>query len=304
MRVLVTGSSGFAGHWLLRHLGAVGDEVVTLPDDLDIRDRAATARHVAAAACDGIVHLAAQASVAASWRDPVAAVQVNTLGTAHVLDGAAGADPRPRVLLVSSAEVYGRLGPADLPVGETHPLAPTNPYAASKAAAEMLGIEAWLGRGLVVVTARPFNHTGPGQRPDFAIPSFARQIAGAMRSGQRCLRTGNLDARRDISDVRDVVRAYRTLLAAGEPGLAYNVCRGESFAMSEVLQRMLDAAGAELAIEVDPSLIRPVDQPDLRGDPSLIQAIGWRPEYDLNRTLADVLDYWTSPPAGPPPPGT
>lgn len=303
MRVLVTGSSGFVGHWLIEHLGGHGDEVVTLPDDLDIRDRPAVVEAVSGAAAEGVVHLAAQASVSSSWRDAAATFEVNALGTAHLLEGAATIVPRPRVLLVSSAEVYGILGAADLPVGEDHPFAPTNPYAASKGAAELLGLQAWLGGGLEVVRARPFNHTGPGQRPDFVVPSLARQVADAVRRGANELRTGNLDVRRDITDVRDVVRAYRLLLLAGEPGAVYNVCRGTSVPIADVVRRMLALAGADLTVVVDPSRQRAVDQPDLRGDPGrLAAATGWRPEIELDRTLADVIAYWmflAPEPAGP-----
>ncbi|HLI23733.1 MAG TPA: GDP-mannose 4,6-dehydratase [Acidimicrobiales bacterium] len=302
MRVLVTGSSGFAGRWLLRHLGDAGDQALTWPDDLDIRDRDAVVRGVAASGCEGIVHLAAQASVAASWRDPSATLAVNVVGTAHVLEGALACQPRPRVVVVSSAEVYGHLEEADLPVGEHHAFAPASPYAASKAAAELVGVQAFLGGGLEVVRARPFNHTGPGQRPDFVVPSFARQIAQALREGSGRLLTGNLEVRRDLTDVRDVVRAYRSLLTAGRPGAVYNVCRGTSVSISWVLRRMLELAGADLEVVTDPGRVRPVDQPDLRGDPgALVAATGWRPQIDLDRTLGDVLDYWLSPAAPPGP---
>jgi GDP-4-dehydro-6-deoxy-D-mannose reductase len=302
VRVLVTGSSGFAGQWLLRHLAEVGDEALTWPDALDIRDREAVVRGVADAGCDGIIHLAAQASVAASWRDPSATLAVNVLGTGHVLEGALASDPRPRMVLVSSAEVYGPLEESDLPVGEQHAFAPVSPYAASKAAAELVGLQAWQGGGLEVVRARPFNHTGPGQRPDFVVPSFARQIARALRQGPHRLLTGNLEVRRDLTDVRDVVRAYRSLLTGGRPGAVYNVCRGTSVSIAWLLRRMLELAGADLEVVTDPARARPVDQPDLRGDPgALVAATGWRPQIDLDRTLQDVLDYWLSPAAPPGP---
>lgn len=303
MRVLVTGSSGFVGHWLLSHLDQAGDDAVTLSDDLDVRDAGALREAVAASGAEGIVHLAAQASVGLSWQDAHTTFEINALGTLHLLDAAYAAGPRPRVLLVSSAEVYGLLSPGDLPVGEDHPFAPTNPYAASKAAAELLGIQAWLGRGLEVMRARPFNHTGPGQRADFVVPSLARQVVDVLRDKAGEVRVGNLDVRRDITDVRDVVRAYRLLLDGGTPGAAYNVCSGVSLPIADIAGRLLGIAGVDAPVVVDPDRVRPVDQPDLRGNPArLSEATGWCPEIDLDRTLGDVLGYWSSlapEPAGP-----
>ena len=293
MRVLVTGSRGFVGRWLIRHLTEAGDEVVELPADLDVVDRAALVEAVRAASPEGVCHLAGLASVAGSWADPEATYQVNTLGVVHLCDAVAGCSPIPRVLLVSSAEVYGRVPGAELPIGEDRPFAPASPYGASKAAAELIGLQAWLGRGVEVVRARPFNHTGPGQRADFVVPALARQVAEAAGSGTGRIAVGNLAARRDLTDVRDVVRAYRLLLERGEPGGVYNVCRGVSAPISEVLDRLLAISGAELQVEVDPARLRPLDVPDLRGDPGRLHAAtGWRPEIDLDRTLADVLADW------------
>lgn len=293
MRVLVTGSKGFVGQWLIAHLEAHGDEVIGLDTEVDITEASALREVVVTAAPNAICHLAALASVGASWGASEATYQVNTVGTANVLDAALACSEKPRVLLVSSSEVYGRVGPADLPLGEDRPFAPVSPYAASKAAAEIIGLQAWLGAGLEVVRARPFNHTGAGQRRDFVVPALAEQIARAVRSGADRLSTGNLDARRDLTDVRDVVRAYRMLLVGGEPGQVYNVCRGEAVSIREVAERLLVLAGVDLPIVVDPSRVRPVDIPELRGDRSRIgEAVGWAPEIDLDRTLADVLAYW------------
>jgi GDP-4-dehydro-6-deoxy-D-mannose reductase len=290
VRVLVTGSGGFVGHWLLRHLAEVGDQVVELDPEIDITDRATLGKAVVAAEAEAVCHLAAQASVGGSWDDGGRTFEVNALGSVHLLDAASACSTPPRVLLVGSAEVYGRVTPDELPIGEDHPLRPVSPYAASKAAAEMAGIQAWLGRGLEVIRVRPFNHTGPGQRPDFVVPSLAAQVAEAARSDADGLHVGNLAVRRDITDVRDVVRAYRALLSAGEPGQVYNVCRGESVGIDEVASRLLALAGVDLPMIVDPARVRPVDLPDLRGDPSrLVGATGWTPQIDLDTTLADVL---------------
>jgi len=293
VRVLVTGSSGFVGQWMLPHLSGRGDDVVTFPDDLDLRNRDVLFPAVADAEAEGIIHLAAQASVGASWQDGAGTWEVNALGAVNLLDAAAACSSPPRVLLVSSAEVYGALRNDELPVGEDHPFAPASPYAASKAAAELAGVQAWLGRGLPVVRARPFNHTGPGQRPDFVVPGLARQVAEIALRGGHELRTGNLAARRDITDVRDVVRAYRDLLVGGEAGGVYNVCRGTSVEIAALARRLIELAGVDVRSVVDPARMRPVDQPDLRGDPGrLMAATGWSPTISIDQTLTDVLAYW------------
>jgi GDP-4-dehydro-6-deoxy-D-mannose reductase len=296
VRVLVTGCKGFVGHWLTAHLEASGDEVIGIDAEVDITHQAAIVAAVRAIAPDAICHLAAQASVGTSWENQAATYQVNTFGVINVLDGAVACADRPRVLLVSSAEVYGRVSAHELPVSEDRPFAPVSPYAASKAAAEMVGLQAWLGGGLEVIRVRPFNHTGPGQGPNFVVPSLAKQIAEAVGSGADSLTTGNLDAGRDLTDVRDVVRAYRSLLVSGAPGEVYNVCRGESVSIREVAERLLALAGLELPIVVDPARIRPNEIPDLRGDPARLRhATGWAPEIPLEETLRDVLTYWLAP---------
>jgi GDP-4-dehydro-6-deoxy-D-mannose reductase len=295
MRVLVTGANGFVGRWLVAHLQDRGDEVTGLDAEVDIRKVRELTDAVTVSAPDGICHLAAQSAVPASWSNPLETYEVNTLGTSNLLTAAMACDRRPRVLIVSSSEVYGRVRPVDLPLREEQPLAPVTPYAASKAAAEMVALQGWLGSGLEVVRARPFNHTGPGQRTDFVVPALAQQVAQVAQAGARSLRTGNLDVRRDLTDVRDVVRAYRELLVTGAAGEVYNVCRGESVSIRDVAQRLLVLAGVDIPIEIDPERVRPVDLPELRGDGSRLEkATGWTPEIPLDQTLTDVLAYWAS----------
>jgi GDP-4-dehydro-6-deoxy-D-mannose reductase len=293
VRVLVTGSTGFVAQWLVAHLLSRGDQVTGLDTEVDVTDAPVLTDAVTGDAPDAICHLAAQASVGASWKDQTATYAVNTMGALNVIEAALACNHPPRLLLISSSEVYGRVQPEDLPIRETHPFAPVSPYAASKAAAELIGLQAWLGQGLEVVRARPFNHTGPGQRLDFVVPALARQVAAAVSGGTRVLETGNLDARRDITDVRDVVRAYRELLESAHPGEVYNVCRGEAVSIEEVARGLLAVAGVDLDIVIDPARVRPVDLPELRGDPSRLHAAtGWTPEIPFDRTLADVLAYW------------
>jgi GDP-4-dehydro-6-deoxy-D-mannose reductase len=290
VRVLVTGSRGFVGTWLMRHLAEVGDDAVGLDAEVDVTDAGALAEAIALHAPEAVCHLAAQASVGRSWSEARATFEVNTVGVLNLLEAAHAAPSRPRVLLVSSAEVYGKVAPSELPLREDHAFRPASPYAVSKASAELLGLQAWLGRDLEVVRARPFNHTGPGQPPDYVVPALARQVAEAVRSGAESLQVGNLAARRDLTDVRDVVRAYRLLLTDGRPGEVYNVCRGRSEIIEDVAHRLLALAGVDLPLVVDQARMRPVDLPDLRGDPSrLHEATGWQPTIELDQTLRDVL---------------
>jgi GDP-4-dehydro-6-deoxy-D-mannose reductase len=198
------------------------------------------------------------------------------------------------VLVTSSAEVYGAVTePALLPLDEDSPTAPLTPYAASKLAAEAVVAQAHLGHGQHVVTVRPFNHIGPGQTPNFAVPALAKRIVEADRRGAPTIPVGNLSARRDFTDVRDVVRAYRLLIEFGHPGEVYNVCSGRDVSIREIADGLLTLAGTTLEFETDPSLVRPVEVPVLRGDPGrLVDATGWKPEIPLDQTLADVLAYW------------
>ena len=290
MRALVTGASGFVAGWLRRHLEACGDEIVPVDESIDIADGPALTAKVVASAPDVIYHLAAFSHVGQSWEEPRETFRVNAVGTLEVLQAAMASAVPPRVLLVGSAEVYGSVTPADLPLTEAAPLRPVSPYAASKVAAEYLGLQAYLGHGLAVISVRAFNHIGPGQHANFAVPAFARRIIDAQAEGRPFLAVGNVSARRDFTDVRDVVRAYRLLAEKGRPGEAYNVCSGHDVSIEEVARRLLALAGADLELRVDPKLVRPVEVPVLLGDASkLVAATGWRPERDLDETLADVL---------------
>lgn len=292
MRAFVTGGHGFVGTWLLRHLSEAGDEVVAPhATEMDVLDGAGVAKAVEAAQPDVVYHLAGFAHVGQSWERPDEVFSVNAVGTLHVLEAARQCAAPPRVVVVSSAEVYGKVAPSDLPLTEASPIRPVSPYAASKAAAEVLAVQSFLGRGVAAVVARPFNHAGPGQSPDFVVAAFARRIVAARAEGASSLVVGNLSSRRDITDVRDVVRAYRLLALRGEPGEAYNICSGADVAIEDLVRRMCELAGVPgLALDVDPALLRPADVPVLRGDPSkLAAASGWRPEVSLDQTLADTL---------------
>lgn len=290
MRALVTGGGGFVGRWLSGHLRDVGDEVTAIDVETDVTDEEAVERAMDASHPDAVYHLAARAHVGESWREPLDVFRVNVLGTAAVLAAARRAAPEATVLVVSSAEVYGSLTPDELPVAESAPLRPATPYAASKAAAEQITLQAWRGYGQRVVVVRAFNHVGPGQSPTFAVPALARRVLEARRDGLDELVVGTVTTRRDFTDVRDVVRAYRLLVEGAEAGGVYNVCSGRDVAISDIAARLMALAGVELRTVTDPDLVRPVDTPVLRGDPSrLVEATGWSPRIPLDETLADVL---------------
>lgn len=303
MRVLVTGAAGFAGAWLVRALVAQGHQVTASSHDgtpspaladaglawlpLDVTSDGSVRQAMDEARPEHVYHLAGQASVGASFGDPLGTWDVNATGTLRVANALpAGA----RLLLVSSAEVYGLVPEADQPIGESRPLRPCNPYAASKAAAELAALQAGGSGDREVVIARAFNHTGPGQDERFALASFARQLAAiGVGRDEPVLRVGNLSARRDLLDVRDVVRAYVTLMAAGEPGGVYNVCSGQAVEMRAAVDEMVEISGTRARVEVDPERVRPVDVPLLRGDPARLRGLGWRAEIPLRQTLADLL---------------
>lgn len=294
MRVLVTGATGFVGTHLLSHLLARGDEVAGTftgahPEHspialhpIDALDEGAMARLVRELDPEAIVHLAGLAHVGASWEHPAEYYRVNVLGTESVLAAAAGR----RVVLASSAEVYGPVPEAEQPIDEDRPLAPASPYAMTKACAERLVAP----RGGII--ARTFNLIGSGQSPKFALPAFARQLA-AIASGKQepVLKTGNLSARRDFLHVEDGVAAYRLLLEHGEPGKAYNVCSGQAQSIADVLDRLRTITGVEARVETDPSRLRPTDPPLLLGHAKRLAALGWRPEKTVDAALRDL---WAS----------
>jgi GDP-4-dehydro-6-deoxy-D-mannose reductase len=296
---LITGGRGFVGTWLAEHLRSRGDDVVQIDQEVEITDPVALLDAVSAAAPDAIYHLAAMTHVGQSWDEPLRVFAVNVLGTGALLAAARECGSDPTILVTSSAEVYGAVtDPAMLPLTESSRTAPLTPYAASKLAAEALCTQAWLGHGQRVVVVRPFNHIGPGQSPNFAVAALSKRIVDAERSGASEIPVGNLSARRDFTDVRDVVRSYRLLVESGEPGGVYNVCSGRDVSIQEIADRLLAAAGSSVRLVPDPALMRPIEVPVLRGDPGLLTGTtGWTPELTLDQTLADVLAYWRASPA-------
>ena len=299
MRALVTGANGFVGLHLVAHLAACGDEVIE--SDTDILDREAITAKITEAQPDVVYHLAAQADVGGSWEFPVKTLRVNVEGTLNVLDASrlAGAQ---RVLGITSADVYGHVTQTDSSgqaLDETTPLRPVSPYAASKAASETICMQAGLGHGLNVILARSFNHLGPGQSDRFVASAIAGRIAANERSGATTVSVGNLEARRDFTDVRDVVRAYRLLIQHGTPGEAYHVCTGQARAIREIAEQLIGLAAFPMTLEPVPDLLRPVDLKVLCGDNTKIRAAtGWAPRMPIETTLQDLLEFWRHNPDG------
>lgn len=293
MRALVTGAHGFVGRHLVEHLRAMGDDVEGCDRSdgtVDICDLASVKAAVHRVRPEVVYHLAGWSDVGGSWAAPVAVFRANAEGTLNVLLASAD-EGVERVLAVSSADVYGIVHEDELPIDENAALRPVTPYAASKVAADYLALQAWLGGGLPVLRARAFNHLGPGQLPRFVAPALAERIAANELDGGTVVPVGNLSARRDFTDVRDVVRAYRLLVENGEPGEAYNVCSGRAVSVQELAEALLTKARQPMELTRDPALERPIDVPVLLGDYSrLRKATGWEPEIALDQTLADLLD--------------
>jgi len=318
--VLVTGDHGFVGRHLVGALagraewvagmdraggasagGAAGwggplDTGVDLHYRVDLTDAGAVHEALAAlVASHGppalVFHLAAQAAVGRSFTDPVSTYTTNVVGTAAVLQAVAESAPRARVLVPGSAHVYrppaggGRLS-------EDSPLDPQTHYGVSKLAQEGLAGVFRKARGLGCYVTRAFNHVGPGQGPGFVLPDFAQRLARLEREGGGVLRVGDLTARRDYLDVRDVVAAYLTVLARGEPGTIYNVASGVAWSVQQLLDLLLAETRADVVVQTDPGLVRPVETPILLGDASRLRALGWEPKRDLRDTVRETLDFW------------
>lgn len=255
---------------------------------VDILDTAAVAEALGELQPSAIYHCAGVPHVGESWTQPVRALRVNALGTHHLLEGMRTAGVTCPVIVTGSAMVYRQCAEA---IGEDHPLGPSSPYAVSKLAQEMVA-----GRAshAPVILARPFNHAGPRQDPSFVTSSFARQIAEIERGiREPVLHVGNLASRRDVTDVRDVARAYRVLAERGRAGRPYNVCSGTAHRVADLLEALIGMSSARIRVEPDRARLRPSDNPLVLGDRSRITAeTGWAPQISIAQTLRDLLDYW------------
>ena len=291
MRAYLTGGDGFVGVFMQELLRANNDEI-TAPF-IDLADKHTLRQSFVDARPDVIYHLAGQASVDLSWGDSSETFAVNAVGTLHVVEAAASLQHQPRVIVVSSGEVYGSVAANECPVAEDRMPAPLNPYGASKVAAEVVALQTWRGRGLPVIVTRPFNHVGPGQSPGFLVSAVAKRVAEAERDQTDEITVGNLAAVRDFSNVRDIVRAYRALAVSGVPGRTYNVGSGVGTPVRQVVEYLLSLAKRPMRMCIDPSLARPSDTPVLVADVTLIKRdTAWEPSFGLDDAVTETLEWW------------
>ncbi len=292
MKALITGSAGFVGQHLVEHLSNEGDEVFCSDLSLggpDLLDPVGVTDLMSKIQPDYVYHLAGQADVKASWEDPLMTFRVNAEGTLNVLQACQLSNVK-RVLCVSSAEVYGSVQKSELPITENHIINPSNPYAASKSAAEIL-CKQMNSQDLQIMRARSFNHFGPGQKENFVAAALTKRMLLAQHLDQSEITVGNLETIRDFTDVRDVVRAYRLILTKGDGGNVYNVCSGIGRKISELATTLLNKIDSELELKLDPKLHRPSDTPALIGDYSkLHKRTGWEPHIEFDQTIEDTIE--------------
>jgi len=310
MRCLITGISGFAGGHLTAELLKRGAEVAGLDQvtgkqlepfadsilfaEGDIREAEATRRLAAEFRPDTIFHLAAITHVAQAWQQRRTTLEINVIGTASVLEVAAELDPKPTVVLASSGQVYGAAPADSAPLTEDAPLDPEGPYAVSKLCCELLARQAWSGEGVPTINLRTFNYTGPWQAPSFVCSDFARQVVRAEAGlDPPEMTVGDLEAKRDFSDVRDVVDAFLLAAERGGPGRAYNIASGNAVSIGTILEHLRSAVDMKIDVRQDPGRLRKIDPSALRGDASRARAeLGWQPRHSLEDALDSVLDFW------------
>ncbi|MFQ6082560.1 MAG: GDP-mannose 4,6-dehydratase [Candidatus Aminicenantia bacterium] len=306
MKIFITGLTGFVGQHLDRLLEenkyqVFGTSYPQKPPSqaknvhyLDIREGKKLAKFIKEVKPDLIFHLAAISNVQSSWEKRQQTIETNILGTSNLLEAVRQFSPQSKILLVGSSDIYGNIASENQPISEEFPYNPINPYGVSKVAQEILGKFYHSIENLKVIMTRSFNHTGPGQSPEFVCSDWAKQIAEIER-GQRkpVLKVGNLESKRDFTDVRDVARAYLLLLSKGKAGEIYNVCSSRAIFLKDILKTLLSYSQISIKVKVDHHKFRKTDFPLLVGDNrKLITQIGWQPEIPFEKTLLDLLNYW------------
>lgn len=308
MRILITGISGFVGSHLAKHLrtrypdaeihGTVytsaGDTQTATCHSIDLRQREAVAELIQKIQPEFIYHIAGQAFVPRSFVEPWETLENNIRAQLNIILACLELPQKPRVLVVTSAEIYGASTANTLPIDESQPINPTSPYSVSKVAQDMLALQYYLSHQLPIMRARPFNHIGPGQNQRFVAPAFALQIA-QIEIGQQdpIIHVGNLAAQRDFTDVRDIVAAYDLIMQQGTPGNVYNIASGKAHSIQYLLDTLLSFVSIDIQVQVDPDRMRPVNIPILLGDATRLRTeTGWQPKYSFERSLEDVLNDW------------
>jgi GDP-4-dehydro-6-deoxy-D-mannose reductase len=313
MKILITGISGFAGSHLADHFLKIGgheihgtikwrsnrenirhieNRIALL--ECDIKDAFAMKTVIEAVKPDQVYHLAAQSYVPFSWRVPQETIDTNITGELNLFEAVRAVGIDPLIHIAGSSEEYGLVQPDELPITESNPLRPLSPYAVSKVAQDFLGYQYFKSYGMKIVRTRAFNHTGPRRGEVFVTSNFARQLI-EIEQGRRepVLHVGNLDAVRDFTDVRDVVRAYALALEKGTPGEVYNIASGSGIKIKDLLGKLVALTKVDLKIKQDPNRLRPSDVQLLTGSSEKFKkATGWEPEIPLDQTLKDLLDYW------------
>lgn len=308
MKALIIGAAGFVGGYLISHLvndcgwqvtaTKLENEIIESDQasiyNLNILDKQAIVNLLKEIRPDYIFHLAAQSSVALSWKDPALTVDVNIKGSINVLDAVKESGCNSRILLIGSGEEYGHVLPDEIPVNESNNLRPGNIYAVTKACQNLIGKIYSDAYNMDIVMVRAFNHIGPNQLPLFVVSDFCKQVAEIERGiREPVLKVGNLSAKRDFTDVRDVVRAYSLLIQKGQSGETYNVGSGKAISIEEILQTILSYAKVKISVEVDKAKFRPIDVPIVEADiTKLRECTGWNRHIPLEKTIQDTLEYW------------